>query len=93
MTKKELLESEVFQMLPEDGEIVFATGEKLSGCYAVNPLNISLVQECTNVDEYNNLPKNVRDGFKFEPKYKTCMVLDAIPYWLLKEKYGITLEK
>lgn len=80
MTKKELLESEVFQMLPEDGEIVFATGEKLSGCYAVNPLNISLVKECVN-----------EQGHPLE--YRCALLVDAIPYWLLKEKYGITLEK
>ena len=93
MTKKELLENEVFQALPDDAEIVFATGEKLKMCVPLNPLNISLVSECTNIDEYINLPKNVRDGLKFEPKYRTCMVIDAIPYWYLKERFGVVLNK
>lgn len=93
MTKKELLESDVFQKLPEDAEIVFATGEKLKMCVPLNPLNISVVKELVNEDEISDIPLNAREHFDFKPKYKTCLVLDAIPYWLLKEKYGITLEK
>ena len=80
MTKKELLESEVFQMLPDDGEIMFATGEKLKECYALNVLNISLMKECVNE---NRLPH----------EYRCALLIDAIPYWLLKEKYGIDLQK
>ena len=83
MTKKELLESEVFQALPDDAEIVFATHEKTHLCTRLNALNLSAVKECTNIPEHG--------GELFEPKYFTALVIDAIPYWLLKEKYGISL--
>ena len=90
MTKKELLENEVFMAAPEDAEIVFATGEKLKMCVAMNPLNISLVKECVNEDTLKDLPLDVREHFI--PEYKTALVIDAIPYWYLKEKYGVALE-
>lgn len=90
MTKKEFLENEVFAALPDDAEIVFATGNKLRQCVALNPLNISLIKECVNEDRLNELPLDVREHFK--PEYKCALVLDAIPYWYLKEKYNFSFE-
>lgn len=91
MTKKELLENEVFAALPDDAEIVFATGEKLKMCVALNPLNISLIKECLNEDVLKDMPLDVREHFK--PEYKCAMVIDAIPYWYLKERYNVSFEK
>lgn len=88
MTKKELLENEVFMAAPDDAEIVFATGEKLNMCVQLNPLNISLVKECVNEDTLKDLPLDVREHFN--PEYKFALVLDAIPYWYLKEKYNVS---
>lgn len=90
MTKKEFLENEVFAALPDDAEIVFATGNKLKMCVPLNPLNVSLVKECVNEDTLKDLPSNVREHFK--PEYKCALVLDAIPYWYLKEKYNVSFE-
>lgn len=89
MTKREFLENEVFAALPDDAEIVFATGNKLRMCVPLNPLNVSLVKECVNEDVLNELPLDVREHFS--PVYKCALVLDAIPYWYLKEKYGVTI--
>lgn len=91
MTKKELLENEVFAALPDDAEIVFATGNRLRMCVPLNPLNISFVKECVNEDTLKNMPTNVREHFK--PEYKCALVIDAIPYGLLDAKYDIHLEK
>lgn len=91
MTKKELLENELFAALPDDAEIVFATGNKLKMCVPLNPLNVSLVKECVNEDTLNDLPLHVREHFK--PEYKVALLLDAIPYWYLKEKYNVSFEK
>ena len=90
MTKKEFLENEVFAALPDDAEIVFATGNRLRMCVPLNPLNISFVKECVNEDTLKDLPSNVREHFK--PVYKCALVLDAIPYWYLKEKYNVSFE-
>lgn len=90
MTKKEFLENEVFAALPDDTEIVFATGNKLKMCVPLNPLNISFWKECVNEDTLKDLPLDVREHFK--PEYKCALVLDAIPYWYLKEKYGVSFE-
>lgn len=92
MTKKELLESDVFQALPDEAEIVFATGSKLKQCVALNELNLSAIRECINEDEWKNIPLSAREQFKFEPKYRTALVIDAIPYWYLKEKYNVTFD-
>lgn len=89
MTKREFLENEVFMAAPEDAEIVFATGNKLKMCVPLNPMNVSLVKECVNEDTLKDLPSNVREHFK--PEYKVALVIDAIPYWLLKEKYGVVI--
>ena len=89
MTKRELLENEVFKALPDDAEIVFATGNKLRQCVALNPLNISLVRERVNEDRMKDLPPDVREHFN--PEYKCALVLDAIPYWFLKERYGVAI--
>ena len=91
MTKKELLENEVFMAAPEDAEIVFATGGKLKMCVPLNPLNVSLVKECVNEDALKDMPPNVREHFK--PEYKCALVIDAIPYGYLQAKYDIHLEK
>lgn len=91
MTKKEFLENEVFAALPDDAEIVFATGNRLKMCVPLNPLNVSLVKECVNEDTMNDLPSNVREHFK--PEYKCALVIDAIPYDYLQAKYCIHLEK
>ena len=32
-------------------------------------------------------------GEVFEPEYKTVLVIDAIPYWYLKERYGVVLSE
>ena len=69
MTKKELIDSECFNELPDDAEIVFATNGKIRMCVPMNELNLSVLKE---------------DG-------RTALVIDAIPYWYLKEGYGITL--
>ena len=88
MTKKEFLENEVFNAMPDDAEIVFATGNRLKMCVPLSPLNVSLVKECVNEDTLNVLPPHIREHFK--PEYKVALVLDAMPYWYLKEKYNVS---
>lgn len=91
MTKKEFLENEVFMAAPEDAEIVFATGEKLKMCVPLNALNLSLVRECVNEEIFRDAPTEVFEHFM--PEYKTALVIDAIPYWYLKERYNVSFEK
>ena len=69
MTKKELIESEEFRMLPDDAEIVFATDRHIRMCVPVTGLSLSILKESG----------------------KTALVIDAIPYWYLKERYGVVL--
>ena len=83
MTKKELIECEYFKELPDDAEIVFATDGRIDRCVSLNALNISIVRQCLNI------PKE--GGVVFSPKYKTALVIDAIPYWYLKERYEVTI--
>lgn len=90
MTKRELLNNPVFMELPDDADIVFATSSDLKACVPLTPLNLSAMSQCTNLDVMENLPTNIRDEFHFTPKYKTALVIDAAPYWFLKETYGIT---
>lgn len=90
MTKKELLENELFAALPDDAEIVFATGRKLRECVAMNALNISVVRECVNEEVFRDAPTEVFEHFR--PEYKNALVVDAIPYWYLKEKYNVSFE-
>ena len=84
MTKKELIESEYFKELPDDAEIVFATDELVNRCVPLNALNISIVSQCVNIPKEGDV--------LFRPEYKTALLIDAIPYWYLKEGYGITLK-
>lgn len=83
MTKKELIESEEFRMLPDDAEVVFATGKTLRDCVTLNALNLSVVRECVNEPQ--------EGGVLFQPEYKTALVIDSIPYWYLKERFGIVV--
>lgn len=78
MTKKELLENDLFKSLPDDTEIVFGTNNDLWQCIPLNALNISVIKQCLK-EPWGNM-------------YKTALVIDAIPYWYLKEKYHITLK-
>lgn len=84
MTKKELLENDAFKSLPDDAEIVFATDKNLKYCIRLNELNLSAIRQCVN---FKDIQESVLNAVK--PKYMTALVIDAIPYWLLKEKYNI----
>ena len=80
MTKKEFFD--LLMDVPEDVDIVFGTYSHLIGCVPLNALNVSVIRQCANE------PSN--GGVVFRPQYKTAIVLDAIPYWYLKEKYNVT---
>lgn len=80
MTKKEFMD--LLIDVPEDVDIVFGTDSHLLWCVPLNALNVSVIRQCTNE------PSN--GGVVFSPRYKTAIVLDAIPYWYLKEKYNMT---
>ena len=90
MTKKDLLENDLFKSLPDDTEIVFGTNKDLRRCVPMNALNISVMQQCINNDSWKDIPLNVRDNYTFTPQYKTALVIDAAPYWYLQEAYHIT---
>ena len=92
MTKKEFLENDVFMALPDDAEIVFSTDAHTDRCVPVTSLNLSAVRQCVNEDEWREMPTCVRAGFSFTPRYRTALVIDAVPYWYLKERYGITFK-
>lgn len=91
MTKKELLENDLFKSLPDDAEIVFGTNNDLWKCIPLNALNISVIKQCLKEPFGEDMPKSMRDHFAFSPQYKNALVIDAIPYWYLKEMYHITL--
>lgn len=80
MTKKELIDA--LSDVPDDIDIVFGTDKHLLECVPLNALNISVIRQCTN--------EPIDGGMVFKPRYKTAIVLDAIPYWYLQEKYNIT---
>lgn len=88
MTKKEFIDA--LSDVPDDIDIVFGTDKHLLECVPLNALNISVIRQCTNEDVLDDFPLSMRKKVSFTPKYKTAIVLDAIPYWYLQEKYNIT---
>lgn len=45
MTKRDLLENDVFKSIPDDTEIVFGTNAELRRCVPMNALNISFLSD------------------------------------------------
>lgn len=68
MTKKELLENDLFKNAPDSVEIVFGTNAELRRCVPLNALNISFLSD----------------------RERCALVIDAAPYWYLRDVYNIT---
>jgi hypothetical protein len=89
MTKKELLESEMFKMAPDDAEIVFKTNERMNLCCKLNPEHLSLRKQCINVEEFP-------DGhgfYKFRnPQYMTAVVIEGMPFDYMESMFNMHFE-
>lgn len=90
MTKKELLELEVFKELPEDAEILFRTSKELPMCEPVTSKHLFLTRECTNIDAVMRVPFYVKQ--RPVAKYKTALIIDAMPFDYMKGKFNMTFD-
>ena len=94
MTKKELMESEIWRQLPDDAEIVFQTNGEARHCSLVMPDELEVVGELTNPPDWGRIPLHMQfDVLKrYVPKYKTFLVINGIGWKELRHKYGITIK-
>lgn len=89
MTKKEFIE--LTKDIPDDFDIVFRTNsERLDCCLPLEKEHICFETYCTNMPHYDDYPR----GWFNEEKapilhYKKAIVLEAIPYDYLENKYFI----
>ena len=88
MTKKELLESEMFKMAPDDAEIVFKTNERLDVCCKLKAQHLSLRKQCINVEEVPEGP-----FYKFRnPQYMTAVVIEGMPFDYMESMFNMHFE-
>lgn len=92
MTKKELLDSQAFKAMPDDAEIVFNTSSRVDLCKRLRLDQMTLIQQVVNVDDFKDIPLNIRGSYVFRPQYATALVIEAVPYDYL-EHNGIHLRK
>ena len=94
MTKKELMESEIWRQLPDDAEIVFRTNREARHCSLVMQEELEVVGELTNPPAWDRSPlhKQFARLKRYVPKYKTFLVINGIGLKELKHKYGITIK-
>ena len=88
MTKKELLESEAFMALPDNGEIVFRTSQDIRHCLPLTSNKMWVEKRITNMDFIEHAPVEIRDEIKRE--YGIFLVIDALPHEFMKNEYGLT---
>ena len=88
MTKKELLESELFKMTPDDAEIVFRTNKRMNLCCKLKLEHLSLRKQCINVEEVQEGP-----FYKFRnPQYIVALVIDGMPFDFMDSMFNIHFE-
>ena len=94
MTKKELIESEIWRRLPDDAEIVFRTNREARHCSLVMSEELEVVGELINPPDFDQIPLHMQFDFckRYVPKYKTFLVINGIGLKELKHKYGITIK-
>lgn len=90
MTKKELLENESFKELPADAEILFRTSKELLMCEPVTSKHLFLTRECTNIDAVMHVPFYVKQ--RPVAKYKTALVICAMPFDYMENKLNMTFD-
>lgn len=94
MTKKELIESETWRLLPDDAEIVFRTNGEARHCSLVMPEELEVVGELTNPPDWDRIPEHMQFDFfkRYVPKYKTFLVINGIGWKELEHKYRIKIK-
>ena len=88
MTKRELLENEVFKSLPDDAKIIFKTNEHREMCVPLIPPHCWYEKRCTNLEIIENAPP----GERIKPKYECFFIIDAMPFDYMKNKLHMTFE-
>ena len=87
MTKKEFME--LIKDVPDDWDIVFMTNsERLDVCLPIREEYITLKQQCVNLEQIIEA-QQLFPMLKCEPIYKNAIVINAIPYNYLENKYCI----
>ena len=87
MTKKEFIE--LIKDVPDDWNIVFRTNsERLDVCVPLNTKHLNLESQCVNSEQIYEA-QCLFPTLKCKPIYKGAIVIDAIPYEHLEEKYRI----
>ena len=88
MTKKEFIE--LIKDVPDDWDIVFRTNsERLDVCLPLREEYITIEQQCLNVFHKNADWTKIFPRDKGVLEFKKAIVLEAIPYEHLEEKYRI----
>ena len=87
MTKKEFIE--LIKDVPDDWDIVFRTNsERLDVCLPLSAKHLFMETKCVNLEQIREA-QYLFPMLKCEPIYKSAIVIDAIPYEHLEEKYRI----
>ena len=90
MTKKEFIE--LTKDVPDDWDIVFRTNsERLDMCLPLKAKHISIETQCVNLEQIREA-QCLYPMLKCYPKYKDTIVINAIPYDYLENKYHITID-
>ena len=90
MTKKELLESKAFQEMPDDAEILFRTNKQLPMCEPLASKHLFLTHQCTNIDAVMRVPFYVKQ--RPVAKYKTTLIIDAMPFDYMANTLNMTFD-
>lgn len=89
MTKKEFIE--LIKDVPDDWDIVFRTNsERLDMCIPLDKKHLDVKAQCVNLENIREVQRMFPFG-ECNPKYKKAIVIDAIPYDYLKNKYHINI--
>lgn len=90
MTKKEFIE--LINDVPDDWDIVFRTNsERLDVCIPLDEKHLGVKTQCVNLEQIVEA-QCLFPMLKCEPLYKEAIVIDAIPYDYLENKYHINIK-